>query len=121
MTGTPEDGSATHDDQFFTGKAVKVNLTSGGTVRLTAASGYGGERMYDVTLFALTLALSDAAVEPVQVVHPDGTDATYTVNEFKGSATQSTPLDAGKTYYALHKSGVFARINTASVSSVPAG
>lgn len=190
VTGALNGGGTTHNDQFFTGKAVTVDLSTGGTVRLAATSGYGGEKEYDITGSALTLELSNAAVEPVQVVHPDGTDDTYNVgshvavsdldfdgmeqnmkayvataidggqgtvtlaesaaiasgdafvmraeekgwyciplggsaiyatNLFKGNATQSTPLENTKTYYALHRSGVFAKINTASVSSVPAG
>ena len=52
---------------------------------------------------------------------PQGGSAAYAVNEFKGNATEATALDAGKTYYALHKSGVFAKVNTASVTSIPAG
>ena len=183
-------GAATHNDQFFTGKAVTVDLSTGGTVKLTATSGYGGEKQYDVSGSALTLSLSDAAVEPVQVICPDeskpaynvgshvasnnlnftgieqnmkayvatavngskgtvtlaeataiksgdafvmraeekgwycipqGGSAAYEINEFKGNATESTAVTAGNTYYALHKSGVFAKVNTASVTSVPAG
>ena len=183
-------GAATHNDQFFTGKAVTVDLSTGGTVKLTATSGYGGEKQYDVSGSALTLSLSDAAVEPVQVICPDeskpaynvgshvaasdldftgieqnmkayvatavngskgtvtlaeaaaiksgdafvmraeekgwycipvGGSAEYTKNEFKGNATESTAVTAGNTYYALHKSGVFAKVNTASVTSIPAG
>jgi len=48
-----------------------------------------------------------------------GSQASYT-NLFKGNATQATPLGSN-TYYALHKSGVFAKVNAASVTSVPAG
>ena len=183
-------GAATHNDQFFTGKAVTVDLSTGGTVKLTATSGYGGVTEYDVSGSALTLSLSDAAVEPVQVICPDeskpaynvgshvaasdldftgieqnmkayvatavngskgtvtlaeaaaiksgdafvmraeekgwycipqGGSAAYELNEFKGNATEATALDAGNTYYALHKSGVFAKVNTASVTSIPAG
>ena len=183
-------GAATHNDQFFTGKAVTVDLSTGGTVKLTATEGCGGEKQYDVSGSALTLSLSDAAVEPVQVICPDeskpaynvgshvaasdldftgieqnmkayvatavngskgtvtlaeaaaiksgdafvmraeekgwycipqGGSAAYELNEFKGNATEATALDAGNTYYALHKSGVFAKVNTASVTSIPAG
>ncbi len=190
VTGQLGSASTTHNDQFFTGKAVTVDLSTGGTVKLTATSGYGGEKQYDVSGSALTLSLSDAAVEPVQVICPDeskpaynvgshvaasdldftgieqnmkayvatavngnkgtvtlaeaaaiksgdafvmraeekgwycipqGGSAAYAVNEFKGNATEATALDAGKTYYALHKSGVFAKVNTASVTSIPAG
>ena len=190
VTGQLGSASTTHNDQFFTGKAVTVDLSTGGIVKLTATSGYGGEKQYDVSGSALTLSLSDAAVEPVQVICPDeskpaynvgshvaasdldftgieqnmtayvatavdadkgtltlakataiksgdafvmradekgwycipqgGSQASYT-NLFKGNATQATTLESGKTYYALHKSGAFAKINTASVTSVPAG
>ena len=190
VTGQLGSTSTTHNDQFFTGKAVTVDLSTGGTVKLTATSGYGGVTEYDVSGSALTLSLSDAAVEPVQVICPDeskpaynvgshvasnnlnftgieqnmkayvatavngskgtvtlaeaaaiksgdafvmraeekgwycipvGGSAEYTKNEFKGNATESTAVTAGNTYYALHKSGAFAKINTASVSAVPAG
>ena len=190
VTGQLGSASTTHNDQFFTGKAVTVDLSTGGIVKLTATSGYGGEKQYDVSGSALTLSLSDAAVEPVQVICPDeskpaynvgshvaasdldftgieqnmtayvatavdadkgtltlakatainsgdafvmradekgwycipqGGSAAYEVNEFKGNATEATALDAGKTYYALHKSGVFAKVNTPSVTSIPAG
>lgn len=190
VTGQLGSASTTHNDQFFTGKAVTVDLSTGGTVKLTATSGYGGEKQYDISGSALTLSLSNAAVEPVQVICPDeskptynvgshvasssldfsgieqnmtayvatevdadkgtltlakataiksgdafvmradekgwycipqGGSAAYEVNEFKGNATEATALDAGKTYYALHKSGVFAKVNTASVTSIPAG
>ena len=190
VTGQLGSTSTTHNDQFFTGKAVTVDLSTGGTVKLTATSGYGGVTEYDVSGSALTLSLSDAAVEPVQVICPDeskpaynvgshvasnnlnftgieqnmkayvatavngskgtvtlaeaaaiksgdafvmraeekgwycipvGGSAEYTKNEFKGNATESTAVTAGNTYYALHKSGVFAKVNTASVTSVPAG
>ena len=190
VTGQLGSASTTHNDQFFTGKAVTVDLSTGGTVKLTATSGYGGEKQYDVSGSALALSLSDAAVEPVQVINPEGADATYNVgshvaasdldftgteqnmtayvatevdadkgtvklakataikigdafvmradekgwycipqggsadydaNLFKGNATEATALDAGKTYYALHKSGVFAKVNAASVTSIPAG
>ena len=190
VTGQLGSASTTHNDQFFTGKAVTVDLSTGGIVKLTATSGCGGEKQYDVSGSALTLSLSDAAVEPVQVICPDeskpaynvgshvaasdldfsgteqnmtayvatavdadkgtltlakataiksgdafvmradekgwycipqGGSAAYEVNEFKGNATQATTLESGKTYYALHKSGVFAKVNTASVTSIPAG
>ncbi len=190
VTGQLGSASTTHNDQFFTGKAVTVDLSTGGTVRLTATEGCGGEKQYDVSGSALTLSLSNAAVEPVQVICPDeskpaynvgshvaasnldftgieqnmkayvatkvdadkgtvtlaeaaaiksgdafvmraeekgwycipqGGSAAYEINEFKGNATEATALDAGKTYYALHKSGVFAKVNTASVTSIPAG
>ena len=190
VTGQLGSASTTHNDQFFTGKAVTVDLSTGGTVKLTATSGYGGVTEYDVSGSALTLSLSDAAVEPVQLICPDeskpaynvgshvaasdlnftgieqnmkayvatkvdadkgtatlaeaaaiksgdafvmraeekgwycipqGGSAAYEVNEFKGNATEATALDAGKTYYALHKSGVFAKVNAASVTSIPAG
>ena len=190
VTGQLGSASTTHNDQFFTGKAVTVDLSTGGIVKLTATSGCGGEKQYDVSGSVLTLSLSDAAVEPVQVICPDeskpaynvgshvaasdldftgieqnmkayvatkvdadkgtvtlaeaaaiesgdafvmraeekgwycipqGGSAAYEVNEFKGNATEATALDAGKTYYALHKSGAFAKINTEKVQTVPAG
>ena len=190
VTGQLGSASTTHNDQFFTGKAVTVDLSTGGTVKLTATAGCGGEKSYDISGSVLTLSLSDAAVEPVQVICPDeskpaynvgshvaasdldfsgteqnmtayvatavdadkgtltlakataiksgdafvmradekgwycipqGGSAAYEVNEFKGNATEATALDAGKTYYALHKSGVFAKVNAASVTSIPAG
>ncbi|MBO7051491.1 MAG: hypothetical protein J6W24_02385 [Prevotella sp.] len=190
VTGQLGSASTTHNDQFFTGKAVTVDLSTGGTVKLTATSGYGGESTYSVASEGLTLKLSSTPVEPVQVINPEGAEATYNVgshvaasdldfsgieqnmkayvatvvngskgtvtlaeaaaiksgdafvmraeekgwycipqggsaayeiNEFKGNATEATALDAGKTYYALHKSGVFAKINTEKVQTVPAG
>lgn len=179
--------SPTHNDQFFTGKAVTVDLSTAGKVKLAATSDYGGEKEYDISTSALTLELSDASVEPIELKCPDPSNPTYNIashvavnalnfssieqnleayiatavdgtngtitlaktaaiksgdafvmradeagwycipiggsadyetNLFKGSATEATPLNAANTYYALHKSGSFAKV---TASSVPAG
>ena len=182
--------SPTHNDQFFIGKTVTVDLSTGGIVKLTATPDYGGEKEYDISASALTLDLSDEAVEPIKVICPDeskpkynvgthvagsalnfsnteqnmkayvatavdgingtitlaeteaikngdsfviradeagwycipiGGSANYETNLFKGNAKAATSLNPANTYYALHKSGKFAKVNTASVLSVPAG
>ena len=123
MTGVSEGTASTHNDQFFTGKAVTVDLSTGGSVKLKAATGYGGEKVYDVTGSALRLHLSNTAVEPVQVINMDPYDPTYNL----GTHVAANNLDFSNVeqnmgaYVAEEVDAEFGAVNLGETRAVAAG